>query len=320
MSIRVSVAMTTYNGEKYLEEQLNSIYAQTRLPDEVVVVDDGSRDGTVEILKRYRERYGLIYYVNEKKLGFNQNFGKAIGLCTGDYIALCDQDDVWFSQKIEKSLRCLQSIECPGIPTLVSSQCQDIDENRRLLPKKFPLEDTWNYYDTLWGINNSQGCCFVFNRVLAELILPIPKDKEVIFDMYIALIAAMMGVKYNMATPLMYYRHHQSNAIGRVSKESRTLKYRLRVNKYSLIHYPDFIPCNERFDLIGFVYRKFRDQVPAERRNLIEQLLLLGDLSKPLLQRLNIIWRLQGLARRRKLNVISKAFFASIYKLCLNIL
>ncbi len=318
MSIRVSVAMTTYNGEKYLEEQLESIYTQTRLPDEVVVVDDGSWDGTVEILQRYYERYGLIYYINEKRLGFNQNFGKAISLCTGDYIALCDQDDIWFAQKIEKSLRYLQSVESPGVPALVSSQCQDIDENRRVLPKKYPSEDTWNYYDTLWGMNNSQGCCFVFNKALAERVLPIPPNKEVIFDMYIALVAAMVGVKYNMAEPLMYYRHHGDNAIARISEKSRSLKDRLRVNKYSRIIYPDFIPCNERFALIGFVCRKFRDQIPPERLNLVEKLLLLGDLSLPLSRRLNVIWTLQELSRSRKLKVISNAFFAALYKLCMN--
>lgn len=312
--VLLSVAIATYNGEAYLKEQLDSIYSQTRLPDEVVVVDDCSVDGTVEILQEYHKRYGLIYYVNERNLGFNQNFGKAIGLCSGQYIALCDQDDIWFPQKLERSLLRLQSVERRGIPTLVSSQCQDIDGKGNLLPKKFPRRDTSSMCDTLCGMRNSQGCCLMFNRNLVELILPIPPtDKIVTFDIYISLVAAMVGVKYNMAEPLMYYRHHQSNAIARLSNRSKSIKTKLKFNKYVLTYYPDFIP-NERFALIEFVYRKFNRDIPQQRKNLIDRVLMLGDMSLPLYRRLNIIHTFSNLNCRKKWSMISKAIFAAIYK------
>ena len=102
MNKKISLAMTTYNGEKFLREQLESIYSQTRVPDEVIVCDDNSSDGTIQILEEYRQNKGLIYYVNKPALGVNSNFYKAISLCTGDYIALSDQDDIWKCDKIKK--------------------------------------------------------------------------------------------------------------------------------------------------------------------------------------------------------------------------
>lgn len=101
----VSIAMATYNGEKYLKEQLDSIYAQTYKNIEVIVCDDCSSDKTVEILDEYKEKYGLKYYINEKNLGFKKNFEKAISLCSGDFIALADQDDIWIESKIEIFLK-----------------------------------------------------------------------------------------------------------------------------------------------------------------------------------------------------------------------
>ena len=88
--------MATYNGGKYLREQLDSILTQTITDWELVVCDDCSKDSTVEILTSYQEQDDRIkIFVNEKNLGFKKNFEKAIGLCSGDYIALADQDDIW---------------------------------------------------------------------------------------------------------------------------------------------------------------------------------------------------------------------------------
>ena len=99
----ISIAIATYNGEKYLEEQLDSIYAQTYKNIEVIVTDDCSSDKTVEILKKYYKSHGLKYVINETNLGFVKNFEKAISLCRGDYIALSDQDDIWLSTQRYKN-------------------------------------------------------------------------------------------------------------------------------------------------------------------------------------------------------------------------
>lgn len=96
----ISIALATYNGEKYLEDQLNSIYTQTYKNIEVAVTDDCSTDKTVEILEQYSKSHGLKYFVNTENLGFVKNFEKAISLCEGDFIALSDQDDVWEKDEI----------------------------------------------------------------------------------------------------------------------------------------------------------------------------------------------------------------------------
>jgi rhamnosyltransferase len=100
--MRISVAMATYNGEAYLREQLESLSAQTRLPDELVVTDDGSVDRTLEILRDFAHRapFPVRVYPCERNLGYTRNFLKAARLCTGDWIAFCDQDDVWLPAKI----------------------------------------------------------------------------------------------------------------------------------------------------------------------------------------------------------------------------
>src|SRR5690242_1846918 len=101
--LRISVAMCTFNGARFLPEQLESITAQTRLPDELVICDDRSADESLEIIRAFLDRppFTVRLEINERNLGSTKNFEKAIGLCQGEIIALADQDDVWFPQKLE---------------------------------------------------------------------------------------------------------------------------------------------------------------------------------------------------------------------------
>lgn len=102
--MRISIAMTTYNGAKYLQEQLGSFLIQTRLPDELVVCDDGSTDDTMQILHDFRETapFAVIIERNALNLGFTKNFEKAASLCTGDIVFLSDQDDIWYPDKLKQ--------------------------------------------------------------------------------------------------------------------------------------------------------------------------------------------------------------------------
>lgn len=102
---KISVVMATYNGEKYIREQLDSILLQTYPVYELIIQDDGSTDSTVKIIKEYADRNEYIhFYQNEHNLGFRENFKTATMRATGDYIALADQDDVWYPQKLEKQI------------------------------------------------------------------------------------------------------------------------------------------------------------------------------------------------------------------------
>ena len=101
--LKVSVAMCTYNGERYVEEQLMSFAAQTRLPDEIVICDDGSADDTIKIASEISEHlpFPVRIYENSENLGVTKNFEKALQLCVGDIIFFSDQDDILMPEKIE---------------------------------------------------------------------------------------------------------------------------------------------------------------------------------------------------------------------------
>ena len=214
----VSIAMATCNGAKYLREQLESLYSQTKTPAEVVVCDDCSTDDTCKILEEYHQKKGLIYFVNEVNLGVNKNFEKAIRLCSNPYVAICDQDDIWFSQKVEILLDKMLEVE-DGKPCVVSSKSVSLINSRvDHLGKREP--DSVGIGATLLRAGNVQGCTLMLNRKMIDLLKPFPKSyKEVMmYDGYISFVAASCGVKYNIGQVLMAYRRHNSNVIAKIQK------------------------------------------------------------------------------------------------------
>src|SRR5689334_10550643 len=126
--MKISVAMCTYNGEKYLPQQLDSIAAQTRSPDEMIICDDGSTDKSPEICKEFAAKasFTVKVQINQWKLGIGKNFEQATAMCNGDIIAFSDQDDIWNAQKLER----LEAIfaSCSDI-ALLFSNAEVIDEN-----------------------------------------------------------------------------------------------------------------------------------------------------------------------------------------------
>lgn len=138
MDSLVSVAMATYNGEKYLEEQLDSILNQTYKNIEVIICDDCSTDKTREIITKYADSDKRIKYCfNEENLGYSKNFQKAVSLCTGDYIALSDQDDIWNLNKIEISLNNIKNYD------LLCTNSLLVDENNNSI--NITMKDTVGY-------------------------------------------------------------------------------------------------------------------------------------------------------------------------------
>ena len=214
---KISVAMATYNGARFLREQLDSLYAQSCPPDEIIVCDDASNDGTLAILEEYHQHYGLTYYQNNPGLGVNANFMRAIGLCTGDYICICDQDDIWLSNKIER-LHATISKESKDIPVAVSSMRNDINTQGEIFHKYEPHPVTRGWEATLMSTNVSQGCTMIMNRKLADIVTSLYKNNpiadEVMYDVLISTTAAILGEKINLGEILMLYRHHDSNVVN----------------------------------------------------------------------------------------------------------
>lgn len=204
----VSIAMATYNGEKYLKEQLDSIYNQTYNNIEVIVCDDCSTDNTVAILKEYAEKYGLNYYVNEKNVGYVKNFEKAIGLCSGQYIALSDQDDLWNDKKIETLLQEIKE------NLLIHSDASLIDEDGNILSQtwKNEISSHKRFEDFLFS-NVVTGCTVMFSKVLLKDVLPFPHGLAY-HDWYLAIHAAKYGKIRYLNKPLVKYRQHLTQDTG----------------------------------------------------------------------------------------------------------
>ena len=208
----ISIVLATYNGEKYLREQLESIYNQTYQNFELIVSDDCSTDSTIDILNEYRKKYGLKYIQNNKNLGFVKNFEKAIEHSTGDFIALCDQDDVWKANKLEYLLNKI------GTSDLIFSDAELIDKNGRIFFNSFKEYISVNHHKEnqfarlLYG-NYIYGALCLFKSTLKKKILPFPEGLPY-HDIWIILFAAKWNrVKFEN-TALMQYRLHRNNHTG----------------------------------------------------------------------------------------------------------
>jgi glycosyltransferase involved in cell wall biosynthesis len=222
----VSIAMATCNGAKFLTRQLDSIYAQTYRPLEVVAVDDCSDDETTTILEEYRRRQGLTLVRNPQRLGFMKNFEKAISLCSGEYIALSTQDDIWLPHKIE---RLVSSI---GSTSLVCSDVSLIDEHDAIIVHSLqkalhvPIPQPENQFTTLAFLDYVRGCTSMFHRDLMSRALPIP-EAAISHDWWLGICATRMrGVSY-LPEQLTHYRRHSTNTVGvhKLWEVSSALRY-----------------------------------------------------------------------------------------------
>jgi glycosyltransferase involved in cell wall biosynthesis len=215
----VSVAVATWNGSKFLRKQLDSLFNQTYRNLEVVVADDNSEDSTLCILEEYKKKAGLSYVVNSKRLGVVRNFERVLSLCKGDYIAFCDQDDIWFPKKVETLVSEI------GDYSLICSDAKLIDENDKVFAESFhrysniEVPKDKEYFYHLVFHNFVTGCTALLKKELLDVALPIP-DGEKYHDWWFALAASKYGgIKY-LRDQLVFYRQHSSNDTGIVKKPS----------------------------------------------------------------------------------------------------
>lgn len=227
----ISIAMTTYNGEKYLREQLDSILNQTVQDFELVICDDCSKDSTVQILNEYSAKDKRVkVFVNEQNLGFKKNFEKAINLCTGDYIAFCDQDDVWNKNKLELSLNEIKdkSLLCTNAE-LVDSQLNPLGytmEQTRTVNVPQGDQELLKY---LVHYNFVQGATVLARSDFIKKYMPIPSDIK-FHDWYFAICAVLEnGIAY-LCEPTLKYRQHTNNVTENTKK---TFLTRIRLGKYN---------------------------------------------------------------------------------------
>lgn len=226
--MKVSIAMTTYNGEKYIRKQLGSILSQTRKPDEVIICDDGSTDQTAALISGFIEENrlsGWHFSVNTHNLGYIENFHQAISKTTGSIVFLCDQDDIWFDNKIaEMAGRFNENAHMK----VLNSGFKKIDENGEPVPVKLRFGRSNNNLITrklkpeevhlfgpdyiIWR-NISPGCTLAFTAEIREFFMKYhtglcPHDWE------INLFGSVLGGLYFYNHELTGYRIHGGNTIG----------------------------------------------------------------------------------------------------------
>jgi hypothetical protein len=218
----IEVVLPTYNGAVYLEEQLASIDAQSQRPSRVLLRDDGSSDGTQELIARQQQLYGAWLQVlpADGNLGCTANVNRLLEATTASYVALADQDDLWLPQKLEQALVRMQQLEAhhgADTPLLVHSDLELVDargqrlgcrylQRQRLDPQRTAPRD-------LALTNVVTGCTVLLNRTLLQKALPIPPE-ALMHDWWLALVASAFGQIALVEEPGVLYRQHGGNVLG----------------------------------------------------------------------------------------------------------
>ncbi len=220
----VEILLATFEGAPFLEEQLESLLAQTHAGWTLLARDDGSTDGTPAILERYANRHaGRIRVLpsDGRRLGAAGNFSALLEASAAPYVAFCDQDDVWLPDKLEATLAAMAALEerrGAACPLLVHTDVRVVDERLR------PLGDSlWRYHGTDPGRlsvlprlllqNVVTGCTAMANRALVSLARPIPPEARM-HDWWLALVAAAFGAVGAVPRPTLLYRQHRANELG----------------------------------------------------------------------------------------------------------
>ena len=280
-----SVVMATYNGERFIAMQLDSILEQQEVPDEMVVVDDCSSDKTWEILMRYRTQFEerkIQYYCvrNDANLGYKENFKKAISFASGDWILLCDQDDIWTKDKI-KEINKIVSLEknvfvIDTAVELIDSSgrkiCEDGGNNSGFLNEVLNDGELKKYKSEffLHDKNISPGCTMAFNSNIRKIFLESYSAQDLPHDYFINLIGALYDGTFFYNKVLTLYRIHENNTIGIKYKKKghkKILNSKERANKVAG-HYNEFEMLKNAVMRTGnrdFEFIKYMDYYSARK-------------------------------------------------------
>ncbi len=225
--MKISVCLATYNGEKFIKEQLDSIMVQLSEGDEVIVSDDSSTDKTLDIINLYKDKRIKIL-PNQKFHSPALNFENALKYAKGDYIFLSDQDDIWLSNKVKRMVSMLECFD------LVVSDCKVVDENLTVIEKSFCMKRNsgvgfWKNFSR----NSYLGCCMAFRKEILKYILPFPK-RIAMHDIWIGLSVELQGNPIFLREPLMLYRRHGNNVSFGGARSEYSFCYKIKYRLYML--------------------------------------------------------------------------------------
>ena len=237
----ISVCIATYNGEKYIKTQLESILCQIGDGDEVIISDDASTDKTIDIINSLNDSRINIYNHKASKSKYlldypTANFENAIMHSSGDIIFLADQDDVWLPEKVSESVRCLENSD------IVVSGFYEVDDN---LVKTSDVKLSEPGFFRNVKSNTNAGCCTAFKRHILDSLLPFPR-KGIGHDFWIAIFGGVLYRKTYINKPLILYRRHVGNVTPSGSKSYNPLSMKLAYR------FNELVECSKRYIKVKF--------------------------------------------------------------------
>ncbi|MBQ8444270.1 MAG: glycosyltransferase [Clostridia bacterium] len=253
---KVTILLSTYNGEKYLREQLDSLLLQEGVEFNIFVRDDGSKDKTCDILQEYAEK-GLLTYIKGENVGFSKSFSWLINNApSADYYSCCDQDDVWLPTKILDGVTALEKIDQPA--TYFTS-LNVVDEKLNLITK-----DSHSHYnndsETLFADNilmpQVNGCTMIFNEKLRELYSQIPVHNVYAHDYTLITLASAFGKVVFSNDSKILYRQHANNCYGFYKGSLRNL---VRSVKSFFKHETKGIKSHEAMNFKYYFFDKLKE-------------------------------------------------------------
>lgn len=278
--MKIQILLAAYNGAKYIETQLDSLIAQQIPPEDsfqILISDDGSTDGTTEILREYQKRYpSLVKILPSKREGSAMaNFMRLLTESDGDIVFFCDQDDWWMPTKV---LEMLETFESSDLPQLVFSDAMIADENLKLLDVDESRLQTYNRGLTLQKLlvqNYIMGCTMAVNRTLVDGVRCGSYPGMQMHDWWLALYAETFGKVTHVNEKLMKYRQHGDNEVG--AKDIKSGSYiRSHLNGDELR-----IKCGLLLEQAEGFYECYGTQMSSEKRKIFSDFITLRKHNKP---------------------------------------
>ena len=226
-NLKISVCLASYNGEKFIRDQITSILKQISQDDELIISDDASKDNTVAIIHSIKDPR-IKCVINEGEHGYTRNFENALRYATGDTIFLSDQDDIWCDHKVSLMTEALQEND------LVVSDARVVDGNLRMLqPSHFDLcHVKTGFFNNFIG-TRYVGACMAFNRKILGLILPFPSNPTLCpHDYWITIVSELYARVGLVQQPLLLYRRHGDNASNAGVGKGRSLYVKITSRIY----------------------------------------------------------------------------------------
>ena len=211
---KVSYAMAVYNGERFIVQQIESILQQMEADDELIISYDKSTDQTYDIIKRFEKQNSCIRVVENKKKGVTNNFSNAIDNCSGSYIFISDQDDIWLDNK--RKVIC-EEFHRTGANLVIHNGVHIDTDNNIISESFFDMHKINGKIIPFFLIPRYSGCCMAFDQKIKDYILPIP-DSVNAYDYWIGVIGRLKGTVSFVPDILIHHRMHENNVTPKSSR------------------------------------------------------------------------------------------------------